>query len=548
MKKLINFILLLFIFTNLFADDIFPSFKKKMNAENNLSLRYEHIASSNKSLLKIYYKDLESKEVDILAVKSKNAKMDLIIRHRQLGPTNNDSESFTEFYLISIDKNGKATSKMLKIIPDLTGFYYFNATVNENRVNFRDEPNLKGNVKGQYQKNTTLEFMGKLDGYIKIGTDSDYWYNFNYNGTEKWIFGRWISFPTTFELNPAFFNKPQELKKEEVKEVVNSESIKKLPFENTKNSVNRIDIYKAGTSELQIIYDSDSNRETCKIIKDNEVISVINNPENPVYSPKTKCLYYKERMNTTLNAVNIETGKAVSLIDKTLKYSPDEIYLNDLSVFALNENKDKLFYIVNTYDVDDLRIKVLESIDLITMEHKKIKLISLDKDFPNYRICNFCIIDDNNFYIVFYNYQENKTGIVAWYAIEKDALVLKSQIKFIDVYADLSEFFNAGTKVLFSVNGRNMETYNLSIKNNTIEKEKFEGGDFSNTFVYDGVEYFATVKADQRYAPSYTVFIYETKTGKEVIQKTFTPLNKLWGIRSVSVANGKILVEDIVEK
>lgn len=324
-------------------------------------------------------------------------------------------------------------------------------------------------------------------------------------------------------------------------------SIEELPFENTTKSISWTDVYKSGGSELHIIHDGNANSTTCKIIKNGEVISTISNPENPVYSPVTKCVYYVDRITPSLHAVNIESGKEVSLVDKTLRYPPDEIYLHGTESFALNKTKDKLFYFGEIWEYD-FPVKALESIDLRTMEHKKINLGSLRSDFPGYEIYDFGIIDEKNFFIKVYNFHENRTAIVAWYKITDGKPVLKDSIKFTGHYQEEYSFFQAGNKIIFDAYGMDNADFVLSTESGSIKKETFAGGMIMNTFVYDGTEYFAALDMEEQYASSYTVAIYERDTMKEVRRKTFKPLNYLWGVVAVGVQDGKILVEDVICK
>ncbi len=348
-------------------------------------------------------------------------------------------------------------------------------------------------------------------------------------------------------LDADLFTKPQVFTHEEVLTVSNTKNIKDLPFENTTEDITHVDVYKAGDSELQIIYDSKTNSTTCKIIKNNEIISTIQHPFNPKYSPISKCLYYANWNPLTLQAISIETGKAVNIADKDLGYMQEDVYLNDVSDFDLNREKDKLYYFAEEWSSDpysEIADPVLKILDLRTMKYDKINLRSVRDDFPDYSIYDCKMIDDNNFFFQVYNYHENETSIFAWYKVTNGKLVLKDSIKFSGYYNDYFTFCYVGNKILLSTDKDCL----LSIENGSIKTEEFEGGDLLKTFVYDGVEYIATLYAEKEYADSYTVTIYEKDTLKEVQKKTFKPLNHLWGITAVGIQDGKILVEDEICK
>ena len=548
MKKTLLIIAAIFVLaSSVFAADVFPSFQKWAEAGNNFQIYHGINRYQNTQYLQLYHKNLDSHPAEIIAAKSKNAKMELIVRFRQLAATSDFPENFCDYYLITIDKNGNASSKKIIGIPDFEGFYCFKGTVNDNKVNFRDAPGLTGIVKGQYQDKTEIEFMGKVTGYTTIAGDPDYWYCFNYNGEERWIFGRWLTFPKLFKLDADLFTKPQVFTNEEVLTVSNTKNIKDLPLENTTEDITHVDVYKAGDSELQIIYDSKTNSTTCKIIKNNEIISTIKNPINPIYSPISKCLYYADWGPQTLQAISIETGKAVNIADKDLGYMQEEVYLYDVSDFSLNREKDKLLYFAEEWSRDsysEIPDTVLKILDLRTMKYSKINLKSVKADFPDYDIYDCLMIDDNNFFFQVYNYHENETSIFAWYQVTNGKLVLKDSIKFSGYYNDYFTFCYVGNKILLSTDKDCL----LSIENGSIKTEEFEGGDLLSSFVYDGVEYFAAVDAEKQYADSYTVTIYEKNTLKEVQKKTFKPLNHLWGITAVGIQDGKILVEDEICK
>ncbi|MBO4508031.1 MAG: hypothetical protein J5747_05280 [Spirochaetaceae bacterium] len=551
MKRVLIFLMALLVSANLFAEDVFPSFQTRVEAGNDFQIYHGINRYKNTQYLQLYHKNLDSHPAEIIAAKSKNAKMELIVRFRQFAATRDFPENFCDYYLITIDKNGNASSKKIIGIPDFEGFYCFKGTVNDNKVNFRDAPGLTGIVKGQYQDKTEIEFMGKVTGYTTIAGDPDYWYCFNYNGEERWIFGRWLTFPKLFMLDADLFTKPQVFTHEEVLTVSNTKNIKDLPFENTTEDITHVDVYKAGDSELQIIYDSKTNSTTCKIIKNNEVISTIQHPFNQKYSPITKCLYYANWDPLTLQAISIETGKAVNIADKDLGYMQEDVYLNDVSDFDLNREKDKLYYFAEEWAWDsynEWQEFVLKILDLRTMKYNKINLRSIRDDFPDYSIYDCIMIDDNNFLFQVYNYHENKTSIFAWYQVTNGKLVLKDSIKFSGYYNDYFTFCYVGNKILLKIGGINYKDYLLSIENGSIKTEEFEGGDLLKIFVYDGVEYIATLYAEKEYADSYTVTIYEKDTLKQVQKKTFKPLNHLWGITAVGIQNGKILVEDEICK
>lgn len=550
MKKFFIFVLSLLISVNLFADDFFPSLKNKTDAGNNFSISY---SSAGKSpYLKVLYKGL-SDNTEILAAKTGNGKMELIVRYRQLHETMEHPTNFVDYYLISIEKNGSASSKKIEGSPVFKDFYFFPATVNDNKVNFRDGPNTKAKVAGQFQKDAKINFVGKVDSFMKIGQDSDFWYCFNFNGTEKWIFGRWITFPNSFALNKELFTAPQIFKTEEVVKVTSSGKIKNLPFENTTESVNRISSYKSGNSELQIIFDSDEYDYSAKIIKNNKVISSIEKIQKPVYSPNTKCLYYiKGGYSPTLHAVNIETGEAVSLVDKTEKYPQNEVYLEYECDYVLLLKENKLCYFRTVYGYDDeAGHPALDIIDLTTLKHTLIDFRCLRDQYGyDYPLTTFCMADENTVFTGLYNYYEDKTMIIVAYDISSVEPVWIGSLEYKGGYKDYYMLYNLGNKVILDNNyfGTFDNSFILALENNKFTAVPFKGGQVSNTFSYDNVEYLATVYAEKEYASSYTITIYELATGVEVVKKTFKPKNYLWGIRSIGVQNGKLLVEDIISK
>lgn len=559
-----NVVVLLFTFVisvNLFADDIspwVPELQKSMNAGNNISIRYEYSKQYNSHSLSFYYKNVYDLNLDVLAIKSNQAQMEIVARYRQLNPTMDFHENYVNYYIITIDKNGHASSEKINSAPDLKGFYCFPATVNDNKVNFRDKPDLKGNVKGQYQENAPVEFMGKLENFMKIGEDPDYWYNFNYNGTEKWIFGRWLNFPRNIELKSEYFSKAQEFAKSEIADVSNSKKITDLPFENTSETLTQIDSYKAGNSELQIIY-VDYDQSDCKIIKNNEIISTIQYARNPMYSPVSKCLYYFTYDSNTLNAVSIETGKAVSLYEENSSKTFDDIYItgengnlhiNDEGSFTLNKAKDKLFYLTEGWSVDESRLFILESVDLATKKHTKVDLSSVKEKFPEFTIYDFCPIDDNNFYLTLYDYRNNETVVIAWCKNQNGKAVLVDSISFTDALYYSYTYKFAGNEILFTISIDDLYKTLILHNDNSgkIKYENFDNGYVENSFIYNGVEYIAFSKYDKQYADSYTISIYEAESLKQIMTKTFKPINRLWGINTICVQNGKILIEDYVCK
>lgn len=545
MKKFLILVLSLLICVNVFADDFFPSFRNKTDAGNNFSVSYSYVGKA--PYLRVLYKNI-SDNTDILAAKAGNGEMELIVRYRQLHETMNFPENFADYYLIKIEKNGSASSKKIQGKPDFKGFYFFPANVNDNKVNFRDGPNTKAKVAGQYQKDTNVDFMGKVDNFMKIGKDPDFWYCFNFNGTEKWIFGRWLTFPNSFQLKKELFTKPQVFKAEEVVKVTSAGNFKDLPFENTTVSVNHISSYKSGKSELQIY-----NNESARIIKNNQIISTLENIHKPIYSPNTKCLYYvKYGFAPTLHAVNIETGEAVSLVDKTEKYPQDEVYLEYECDYVLLLKENKLCYFKTVYGYDEeVGHPALDIIDLTTLKHTLIDFGCLREQYGyDYPLTTFCMANENTVFTGLYNYYEDKTMIIVAYDISSGEPVWIGSLEYKGGYKDYYMLYNLGNKVILDNNyfGTFDNSFILTLENNKFTAVPFKGGAYANTFSYDNIEYLATVYAEKEYASSYTITIYNLETGEEVTNKTFKPKNTLWGINSVGVQNGKLLVEDIISK
>lgn len=110
MKKFMFLFITLFISLNLYAGsplDYVPPLKSRMDAGNNFSLHYNYYQHNNSHSLQIYYKNLDSYDVDILAVKSNKEKLELIVRRRQLAATYEYPENFIEFWLIEVNSKGK---------------------------------------------------------------------------------------------------------------------------------------------------------------------------------------------------------------------------------------------------------------------------------------------------------------------------------------------------------------------------------------------------------------------------------------------------------
>jgi hypothetical protein len=525
--------------------DYIPPIRNHMYAGNNLELVYEYYKSSDRHFIKLYYNGLDSYDAQMLGVKSSKEKMEILVRYRQLNKTSTYPENFAEYYLITIDEKSTSSEK-LSTLPDLSDFHFFNPSVTENKVNFRNTPDLHGKIFGQYQADTVLNLTGNIKNYMKINDDPDYWYGFNFNGTERWIFGRYLSFQKSFELTKKLFTEPTKFVGVDVKRITYDKDIKNLPLENTTGAVNYMSVYNAGNSQLQIVDDSNENKIICRILNGDELVSIISGIEHPVYSPVSECFYYVQTKNYSLHAINIKTAKEVSLIDKNLKYPPDEIYLDDgFAKIYLNKTKDKLYYLKDSWS-DDFDKGQIEAIDLKTMEHKKIKTGAIITDFPNYVLGDFVIIDDENYYLALY---EPKTDnvIIAWYNVSDEKQKLIDSIKIEDVSLWSGDFFQTGDKIIFYCFGR-YNSYELIANYNKIEKIPFEGGGILNCFTWNEKDYFASIKAEKEYASEYTIFVYDKETCELIKRKTFKPLNGAWGVFRAGIQDDKILAEDIISK
>ncbi|MCQ2981889.1 MAG: hypothetical protein MJ178_03950, partial [Treponemataceae bacterium] len=109
-----------------------------------------------------------------------------------------NTDGVTVFYLLEASAPKQVTMTKLAALPDLTtgGWHFQKAHTNDNAINFRDTGDVTGAKMGQYQKGNTVNFSGKVTNRCSIEDATDYWYRFDYNGKEAWIYGKYITFDT----------------------------------------------------------------------------------------------------------------------------------------------------------------------------------------------------------------------------------------------------------------------------------------------------------------------------------------------------------------
>ncbi len=130
---------------------------------------------------------------DVLAWKTTADTATLLVRLRGW-----NTDGVAVFYLLEASMPDRVRMTKIDALPDLaSGDWHFQtAHTNDNAINFRDKGAVSGNKMGQYQKGNTVKFSGKMDNRCSIEDATDYWYRFDYNGKEAWIYGKYITFDT----------------------------------------------------------------------------------------------------------------------------------------------------------------------------------------------------------------------------------------------------------------------------------------------------------------------------------------------------------------
>lgn len=484
--------------------------------------------------------------VDIIAVKGEGTCVHFAVRLRAA-----DTTGPARYYKISVYPPSQAVITEYSGTPDLTGFWCFRGTTNDDSINYRDTPGLSGNKTGQYQKGNQVDFTGWLDAKSALDSSEDYWYSFNAGGETAWMYGRYISFPNSVLLTASLFSKPCVVSPStlaaaalEARSKAAADILKTMDMETARagdaaafttqvfdTGVSTVTISNNGSGEYDYPLFTYKSGNITKEIK-------LDWYYNWQYVPDAGLLFYLT--DSQLHCFDCKTGTEYQE-GTALEFG--SLYI-EYSVFAVNTAGDKVAYLDAFHGRDYTPVYTIQVYNL-----KSGKTTSYD--LPSYPAKLGWSDDDTIFYLTneytYYDAMEYTIGYISL----SDGLDQTSH--YFTLYGDyetpdiqytilMLPAKDPDKILLFLGDGISYLTdLRISHSSSSWMDYPLEMSYFINQFWYEGAPFLAFIERDEDNRQKFDVVIYNTGFN-QIKRQSFTAPNILDEVNWVGVRDGKIIV------
>ncbi len=277
-----------------------------------------------------------------------------------------NTDGQTVFYLLEATAPDRIQMTKLDALPDLsTGDWHFQmAHTNDNAINFREKADVSGKKMGQYQKGNTVRFSGAMENRCSIEDATDYWYRFDYNGKEAWVYGKYITFDGAVinEETLGLKNDPEPVSAAVTGSAVNDvnslPSLASMPYDVVSVFEFPDTLYNMFSKDDRLVQYpilsdwSDGYDTKMYVKKGTDILAELTPEYNGVYySPEHDRLYFSSYVfgeTYTLTCIDTETGFRIPLTDDS------EYYINTQFI-APNKDGSKLVHLDDYWYGDDFR-------------------------------------------------------------------------------------------------------------------------------------------------------------------------------------------------